>query len=99
MIQYLGENEIVFCGSLFVLLAGFFEFGQLILKQKTNEKDKNQDNREKILSFVIAICFMVEGIVFLIPVDNFITSVICTIFGTALLVGSAYRYYIRKKSI
>lgn len=94
IIQYLGENELVLGGTFFMLLAGISELLQLVnQKRKKDEEWK----KERILSFIIALCFILEGIMSMIPVDNFIMGIICTIIGVTFFVSVGYRYYIRKK--
>ena len=92
MIKYLGENNIVFAGIVFVFLAGIFEFLEVI-------RNNNSSKKEKKVSCIIAICYIIEGIIFLIPFDNVFIDIMCTLFGMLLFASLGYRYLIRKNKI
>ncbi len=60
---------------------------------------RNYIGGEKVATFFIAISYMIELVMFILPVDNIVVEIVCTVFGITLLVCLLYRWMIRKSSI
>lgn len=80
------------------LLLFFIFAGGLI---ELNEFFKNKENDESRIqnrcTLIISSCFFLEGIFFIIPIDNSLIGILCTVVGVTMFACIAVRYKIRKR--
>jgi regulator of protease activity HflC (stomatin/prohibitin superfamily) len=88
MIKYLGEHKLFNEKYIiFVLFCIFLvEFKNCF----------SYENKEKGYTLVISLMYLGEAILFLMPYENYIVDIMCTIFGIALVLCLILRYKSRK---
>lgn len=95
IIKYFGENhflpDIITIPSIFMI--AFIE----ILEAFKMKKNGVSNQKIVISTYIISFCFLAEGILFLIPYENKVIDVLCTVFGSTLFIVVLLRYYSKGK--
>ena len=82
MIQYLGEQKLF--NEKYII---FILFCIFLIEFK---------NKEKWYTLVILLMYLGEAILFLMPYENYIVDIMCTLFGIVLILCLILRYKSRK---
>lgn len=82
MIQYLGEHKLF--NEKYII---FILFCIFLIEFK---------NKEKGYTLVISLMYLGEAILFLMPYENYIVDIMCTLFGIVLILCLILRYKSRK---
>lgn len=90
MIQYLGEHKLL---SLKIHYIYFILFCIFLIEFKNYFSHKN---KEKGYTLVISLMYLGEAILFLMPYENYIVDIMCTLFGIVLILCLILRYKSRK---
>ena len=88
MIQYLGEHKLF--NEKYII---FILFCIFLIEFKNYFSHKN---KEKGYTLVISLMYLGEAILFLMPYENYIVDIMCTLFGIVLILCLILRYKSRK---
>ena len=88
MIQYLGEHKLF--NEKYII---FILFCIFLIEFKNYFSHKN---KEKWYTLVILLMYLGEAILFLMPYENYIVDIMCTLFGIVLILCLILRYKSRK---
>jgi len=88
MIQYLGERKLF--NEKYII---FILFCIFLIEFKNYFSHKN---KEKGYTLVISLMYLGEAILFLMPYENYIVDIMCTLFGIVLILCLILRYKSRK---
>jgi ABC-type Mn2+/Zn2+ transport system permease subunit len=88
MIQYLGEHKLF--NEKYIIFILFCTF----LIEFINHF--SYKNKEKVYTLVISLMYLGEAILFLIPYENYIVDIMCTLFGIVLILSLILRCKSRK---
>ena len=77
MIQYLGEHKLF--NEKYII---FILFCIFLIEFKNYFSHKN---KEKGYTLVISLMYLGEAILFLMPYENYIVDIMCTLFGIVLI--------------
>lgn len=88
MIQYLGEHKLF--NEKYII---FILFCTFLIEFINHFYAKN---KEKVYTLVISLMYLGEAILFLIPYENYIVDIMCTLFGIVLILSLILRCKSRK---
>lgn len=89
MIQYLGEHKLF--NEKYII---FILFCIFLIEFKNYFCHKN---KEKGYTLVISLMYLGEAILFLMPYENYIVDIMCTLFGIVLILCLILRYKSRNE--
>ncbi len=89
MIKFLGTHKLFSESYIIVIL-----FCIAIIEFKAFISD--YEGVEKKYTLMISLMYLAEAVIFMIPIENYIIDIMCTVFGIVLILCLILRYRSRK---